>query len=80
MERIQQETRDMQRRYEEEFDRIEQEHEAIKEERERDQKEKRETDLQRLYDLKDEKEKALKKFEMLMSQTYLTHEELMSKL
>ena len=70
----------MKRRYEEEYDRIEQEHESLKEEKERDQKEKREADLQRLYDLKEEKEKALQKFEMLMSQTYLTHEELMEKL
>lgn len=45
-----------------------------------DQAEKRAADQERYESLKAQKEKDLQKFEMLMSQTYLTHESLMEQL
>ena len=45
-----------------------------------DQAEKRAADQERYEGLKAQKEKDLEKFEMLMSQTYLTHEDLMANL
>lgn len=46
----------------------------------RDQEEKREADMNRYEELKQQKEHDLQKFEYLMSQTYLTHESLMDQL
>ena len=80
MEKIEQETRDMERRYQEEINRRMDEHRDSLETKERDQAEKREADENRYDELRQQKEHDLQKFEMLMSQTYLTHEELMEKL
>ena len=80
MEKIEQETRDMERRYQEEINRRMDEHRDLLDNKAHDQAEKREADQHRYEELKDQKEHDLEKFEMLMSQTYLTHEELMEKL
>jgi len=55
-------------------------HRELLEKKETEQEEKREADQNRYEELKQQKEHDLTKFEYLMSQTYLTHEDLMEKL
>jgi len=55
-------------------------HRDLLEKKETEQEEKREADQNRYEELKQQKEHDLTKFEYLMSQTYLTHEDLMEKL
>ena len=80
MEKIEQDTRDMERRYNEEINRRMDEHRDTLEKKANDQHEKRQADQERFEGLKAQKEKDLVKFETLMSQTYLAHENLMEQL
>ena len=70
----------MERHYQEEINRRMDEHRDMLDKKATDQAEKREADQNRYNELKAQKEHDLQKFEMLMSQTYLTHEDLMEKL
>ena len=80
MEKIEIETREMSRRYQEEINRRMDEHRDSLEKKAQDQAEKRAADQERYESLKAQKEKDLQKFEHLMSQTYITHESLMENL
>ena len=80
MDKIEQDTRDMERRYQEEINHKMEAHRDGLDAKAQDQEEKREADNNRYAELKTLKEQDLEKFEHLMSQTYLTHEKLMDQL
>ena len=78
MEKIEQATREMERKYAEDIQAMQDNHRNDLERKMHDQAEKIEADHNRYMELKQQKEHDLQKFEMLMSEIYIKHENLMS--
>ena len=78
MMKIEESTREMERKYAEDIQAMQDNHRNELERRMHDQAEKIEADHNRFMELKQQKEHDLQKFEMLMSEIYIKHENLMS--
>ena len=80
MDKIEQDTRDIEMKYEAEINRRREEHDRTLKAKEDDQKEKKAADDQRYKGLVEQKTKDLTKFETMMSEMYVEHEKLMENL